>query len=287
MFNLFDESQKECKKIVLNEIFTSNISFTDEEFLSIYHLFILYINLHFDQEVVQQLSDLVSKNKNYYLLRKMENSEKLRTSIRNNNYKNKNILKDNNNISKLYFFLALSSPDLVDENLENLELNEKLNEEKKLLDALNNRKDAEILFNKDNKKYFDDTYGEKSTDLILISAKETSIHEILCGFVDDKQNVVSFRDFIGDILNDDDDNDKKVELKKEEIQEKFEEIEDMLISGKEHLLYNVMVDYLKKEIKILYLRRPNYEKEQKTALLNKVKNMKNKLEMILKAIDKI
>ena len=61
----------------------------------------------------------------------------------------------------------------------------------------------------------------------------------------------------------------------------------MLISGKEHLLYNVMVDYLKKEIKILYLRRPNYEKEQKTALLNKVKNMKNKLEMILKAIDKI
>ena len=61
----------------------------------------------------------------------------------------------------------------------------------------------------------------------------------------------------------------------------------MLISGKEHQLYNIMVDYLKKEIKILYLRRPNYEKEQKTDLLNKVKNMKYKLEMILKAINKI
>ena len=286
LFNLFDESQKECKKIVLNVIFTSNNSFTEEEFLSIYALFILYINLHFDIEAVQQISDLVSKNKNYYLLRKIENSEKLRISIRKNNGKNKNIVKDNINISKLYFFLALSSPDLVDENLENIELNEKLKEEKKLLDALNNRKGAEILFNKENKKYLDDTYGEKSSDLILISAKETCIHEILCGFADDKQNAVSFKDFICDILNDDDE-DKKVELKDEEIQERFEEIEDMLISGKEHLLYNVMVDYLKKEIKILYLRRPNYEKEQKTELLNKVKNMKNKLEMILKAINKI
>lgn len=286
LFNLFDESQKECKKIVLNEIFTSNLSFTEEELLSIYALFILYINLHFEVEVVQQLSDLVSKNKNYYLLRKNENLEKLRISIRKNNIKNKNIIKDNANISKLYFFLALSSPDLVDENLENLELNEKLNEEKKLIDELNNRKDAEILFNKDNKKYLDDTYGEKSSDLILISAKETCIHEILCGFADDKQNVVSFKDFIGDILNDDEEN-KKVELEDKEVQEKFEEIEDMLISGKEHLLYNVMVDYLKKEIKILYLRRPNYEKEQKIVLLNKVKNMKNKLEMILKAINKI
>ena len=37
--------------------------------------------------------------------------------------KNKNIIKDNINNSKLYFFLALSSLDLVDANLENLELN--------------------------------------------------------------------------------------------------------------------------------------------------------------------
>ena len=241
LFSIFDDSQKECKKIVLNEIFTSNNSFTEEEFLSIYALFVVYINLHFDPEVAQQLSDLVSKNKNYYLLRKIKNCEKLRFSIRKNNSKNKNIVKDSINISKLYFFLILSSLDLVDENLENIELNEKLMEEKKILDALNNRKDEEILFNKDNKKYLDDTSGEKSSDLILISAKETCIQEILCGFADDKQNVISFKDFINDVLNDDDDY-KKAELKDEEVQEKFEEIEDMLISGKEHLLYNVMVD---------------------------------------------
>ena len=169
-----------------------------------------------------------------------------------------------------------------------MELNEKLTEEKKLIESLNNRKDADVLFQKDNKKYFDDTYGEKGSDLILIGAKETCIHEVLQGFEDDKQNIISFKDFIEDILNDDDEDDnKKIELKDEEIQEKFEDIEDMLISGKEHRLYNVTVDYLKKEVKILYLRRATFEKEQKTNLLNKVKNMKTKLEMILKAINKI
>ena len=286
LFNLFDESQKEFKKIILNEIFTSNYPFSEEDFLSLYILFILYIKLHFDIEVIEHLSELVSKNKNFYLLRKIENSEKILTALRHNLSKNKNFIKININISKLYFFLALSSPDLVDEDLEKLELNEKLVEEKKLIDALNDRKDEEILFNKDNKKYLDDVYGEKSSEIVLNSAKETCIHEVLIGFEDDKQNVVSFKDFIGDILNDDDENEKN-ELKDEEVQEKFEEIEDMLISGKEHLLYNVIVDYLKKEIKILYIRRPNYEKEQKVNLLNKVKNIKNKLEMILKAINKI
>lgn len=61
----------------------------------------------------------------------------------------------------------------------------------------------------------------------------------------------------------------------------------MIISGKEHKLYNVVVDYFKKEIKILYIRKPTYEDEQKKLLLDKVKNMKSKLEVILKAIDKI
>lgn len=288
LFNLLNESQKEFQKIILNDIFSSDNSFSEEEFISVYILFFLYLKSNFDLEIIEQLSEIVSKNKNYHILKKIEYCEKLRTSIRSNLTKNKNLIKDKINTCKLYFFLVLSSPDLVDENLEDLELNEKLTEEKKLIESLNNRKDADVLFQKDNKKYFDDTYGEKGSDLILIGAKETCIHEVLQGFEDDKQNIISFKDFIEDILNDDDEDDnKKIELKDEEIQEKFEDIEDMLISGKEHRLYNVTVDYLKKEVKILYLRRATFEKEQKTNLLNKVKNMKTKLEMILKAINKI
>ena len=201
--------------------------------------------------------------------------------------KNKESITKKVSISKLFFFLTFSSSDFLDEDLDKYTFNDKLTIEKKLSDAVENRKDEEILFNKENEKYFEETYGEKGAELILTGAKETSIHEILAGFEDDKKTTVSFREFITDIFEDEEDEKKEVNFKDDEIQEKFEEIEDMLISGKEHRLYNIAVDYCKKEIKILYLRRPEYEEEQKKNLLNRVKNMKSKLEIILKSLEKI
>ena len=295
LFYLFDEYQKELKKHVLNEIILSKFNFSEDELLSLYTLFIIFIidekklNKTYDAEILDKLAELIEKNKHYHLLRKIECIEKLRTIMRDEMMKNKDSVTKIGS-SKLLFFLTLSSPDLVDEDLDNYKLNEKLEVEQKLLDALENRQDAEILFNNDNRKYFEDTYGEKSTELILTGAKETCIHEILIGFEDDKQTKVSFKEFIISVYEDDseeNENKKKLEFKNDEIQSKFEEIEDMLISGKEHKLFNVAIDYFKKEIKILYIRRPEYQKEQKEILLNKVKNMKSKLEVILKAIEKV
>ena len=295
LFYLFDEYQKELKKHVLNEIILSKFNFSEDELLSLYTLFIIFIidekklNKTYDAEILDKLAELIEKNKHYHLLRKIECIEKLRTIMRDEMMKNKDSVTKIGS-SKLLFFLTLSSPDLVDEDLDNYKLNEKLEVEQKLLDALENRQDAEILFNNDNRKYFEDTYGEKSTELILTGAKETCIHEILVGFEDDKQTKVSFKEFIISVYEDDseeNENKKKLEFKNDEIQSKFEEIEDMLISGKEHKLFNVAIDYFKKEIKILYIRRPEYQKEQKEILLNKVKNMKSKLEVILKAIEKV
>ena len=121
-----------------------------------------------------------------------------------------------------------------------------------------------------------------------MGAKESCIHEILNGFDEDRLTKISFKDFIQRVYEEDDEeNEKKVELKEEEIQSKFEEIEDMIISGKEHKLYNIVIDYMNKEIRILYLRRPEYTKEQKEEILKKVKDMKSRLEGILRAIDKI
>ena len=155
-----------------------------------------------------------------------------------------------------------------------------------MFDNLVNLNYTKILFNSDNQKYFEEAYGEKAAELILIGAKESSIHEILIGFDEDKQVKISFKDFIQRIYEEEE-NEKKVELSDEEIQNKFEEIEDMIISGNEHKLYNIIVDYLKKEIRILYMRRAEYKKEQKDEVLNKVKEMKSKLEGILRAIEKI
>lgn len=289
LFYLLDNYQKGLKQTILLEIPLSKIDFNEEELISLYSLFTLFIiddknlNKTYNEEIIDIFAELVEKNKKYYLLKKLDKIENLRKIIRDEMNSKKESKKLKLSTSKLLFFLTLSSPDLVDEDLDQYKLDEKLKEEKKLFNALENRKDEEILFNKDNIKYFEENYGEKGAELILNGAKESCIHEILSGF---EENKVSFKDFIYNIFEDDDDN-KKIEFKEDEIMEKFEEIEDMLISGKEHKLYNIVIDYFKKEIKILYLRKQTYESEEKAKLLNKVKNMKSKLELILRAIEKI
>ena len=276
------------KKEILKHIQKSSLKFEENDFILLYNLFILYLlDTNFDSEIFSLFAELVDKNKNYILLKKLENFEKIRIIMKAEFLKNNEIINKDINFNKLYFFLTLSSPDLVDEDLSAIKLNEKLVSEKKLMDNLENRKDEDIIFNTEYQKYFEEAYGEKASELILIGAKESSIHEILVGFDEEKQSKISFKEFIERIYEDDDESKKKPELKEEEIKSKFEEIEDMIISGKEHKLYNIAIDYMKKEIRILYLRRPEYTKEQKEELLKNVKDMKSKLEGILRAIEKI
>ena len=277
------------KKEILKHIQKSTIKFEENDFILLYNLFVLYlIDTNFDSEIISLFAELVDKNKSYILLKKLENIEKIRLIMREQFLKKNEIINKDLNFNKLYFFLTLSSPDLVDEDLSVIKINEKLVTEKKLMDNLENRKDEDIIFNTEYQKYFDEAYGEKASELILIGARETAIHEILVGFDEDKQPKISFKEFIEKIYEDDEDESKKKpELKEEEIKNKFEEIEDMIISGKEHKLYNIAIDYMKKEIRILYLRRPEYTKEQKEELLKNVKDMKAKLEGILRAIEKI
>ena len=276
------------KKEILKHIQKSSLKFEENDFILLYNLFILYLlDTNYDSEIFSLFAELVDKNKNYILLKKLENIEKIRIIMKAEFLKNNEIINKDINFNKLYFFLTLSSPDLVDEDLSAIKLNEKLVTEKKLMDNLDNRKDEDIIFNTEYQKYFEEAYGEKASELILIGAKESSIHEILVGFDEDKQSKISFKEFIERIYEDDDESKKKPELKEEEIKSKFEEIEDMIISGKEHKLYNIAIDYMKKEIRILYLRRPEYTKEQKEELLKNVKDMKSKLEGILRAIEKI
>jgi hypothetical protein len=275
------------KKEILKLIPKSKIKFEENDFVQLYNLFILYLSdSNYDGEIISIFAELIEKNKNFILLKKLENLEKIRIIIKNEYSKDKSSIIGDINISKLYFFLIITSPDLVDEDLSEVKLNEKLIEEKKLINNLENRKDADILFNSELQKYFDEAYGEKAAELILIGAKESSIHEILIGFSDEKQMTISFKDLIERIYEEDDE-EKKIEFKDEDIQNKFEEIEDMIFSGKEHKLYNIVIDYMKKEIRILYLRRPEYTPEQKEELLKRVKDMKTKLQGILKAIEKI
>jgi len=275
------------KKEILLQIQKSQIKLGENDFIILYNLFFLYLqDSNFDNEIISILAELLEKNKNYILLKQIENIDKIKMIIRDHYIKNKDSIISNFNLNKLFFFLVITSPDLIDEDVNKITLNEKLVEEKNMFDNLDNLNYTKILFNSDNQKYFEEAYGEKAAELILLGAKESSIHEILIGFEEDKQLTISFKDFIQRIYEEED-SEKKVELSDEEIQNKFEEIEDMIISGNEHKLYNIVIDYLKKEIRILYMRRAEYKKEQKEEVLNKVKEMKTKLEGILRAIEKI
>ena len=275
------------KKEILLQIQKSQIKLGENDFIILYNLFFLYLqDSNFDNEIISILAELLEKNKNYILLKQIENIDKIKLIIRDHYIKNKDSIISNFNLNKLFFFLVITSPDLIDEDVNKITLNEKLVEEKNMFDNLDNLNYTKILFNSDNQKYFEEAYGEKAAELILLGAKESSIHEILIGFEEDKQLTISFKDFIQRIYEEED-TEKKVELSDEEIQNKFEEIEDMIISGNEHKLYNIVIDYLKKEIRILYMRRAEYKKEQREEVLNKVKEMKTKLEGILRAIEKI
>ena len=272
------------KEILLNEKL-SNLK-DENDFIILYNLFIIYlIESKYENEIILKLSELLEKNKNYDLLNKLDNNEDLRKLFKDKLLTEKDLLIKDINISKLYFFLLISSPNLVDEDLSKVILNEKLSNEKNIMDNLENRNDVDILYNSENKKYFEDNYGIKAADLILINAKETTIHEILIEFVEEKKTNISIKDFIQRIYETDEE--KEIIIKDEEIQGKFEDIEEYLISGNKDKLYNIVVDYLKKEIKVLYIRRCKFEKEEKEDLLKKVKDMKSKLEGILKAIQKI
>ena len=88
------------------------------------------------------------------------------------------------------------------------------------------------------------------------------MHEVL----DECGEKISFQDF-----------NKKIEGK-------IEDVEEYLISND---LYKVILDYETKTINIVYVRKIEYEEEDKNKLIEKLSKIKNNMKSIINAIDKI
>lgn len=291
LYNLFSSEQKEPKKYVLSKFLESQYKFNENDYLNGYVLIINYFETNkIDKELIENFAKFVYGKKNYELLSKKIANIKLLYSLLS---KEKELINKSAPVSKLYFYITMTHPDLVDIDLEkNLGLNSELKEEIKLLNLLEDREDKELLF-----EYKEDNlikeYGDSASEKILIGIKENSLHEIILTFVEEGKKIIKFKDLINEIYDDEEEEDDKKKERKEiikdegEVLEKFGWIEDMLVAGNEHGLYNVVIDYYEKEFKVLYIRRAEFEEEQKKNLLKNVKDMKSKLEKILKVVEKI
>ena len=94
------------KKEILKQIPKSKLNLEECDFILLYNLFILYLlDTNFDNEIMIIFAELTEKNKNYILLKQLENIEKIKIIIRNEYLKNKENITKNAPISKLFFFL--------------------------------------------------------------------------------------------------------------------------------------------------------------------------------------
>lgn len=287
LYNLFSEEEISVKKYVLTKILesdNSDIFIDDQMSIKIFYLVVNFVKLYNGKytpdldDLIEKFASKVQEKKNYHLLTKVRGIEILLKIMK----ENKDSVNKSTPQSKLFFFLNMSNKDLVVTDLkDNLNLNSELKNEIELIKNMNDREDAKILFDyKLENNDFNESYGNKGAEIILIGGKECSIQQVLDAVDEEKKNVISFKEMIEKIY-------KEKKESEEEVQTKFEEIEDIIISGNEKKLFTVIIDYDKKEIKILYIRKKTYGEAQKKNLLDKVKKMKTNLEMILNAINEI
>ena len=171
LFNLFDNNEKEFKKYILSKILNSEYKFVENDFQNFYILFINYLETDLDSEILEKFAKYISDKKNYELLSNISNINNFHKQLS----KEKDIISKSVLISKLYFYVTMTSPDLVDINLEKkLGLNSDLKEEIKLIDLLDNCENKEILFEYKSENLEKD-YGNDATEKILTGVKENCL----------------------------------------------------------------------------------------------------------------
>ena len=145
---------------------------------------------------------------------------------------------------------------------DKLEKQKDLKNELNLLSALNDYKQL-INFNFD---CFNDIYGIRNCEEITNFCKSYAIKEY---FINNTKKNYSFEDL-----------EKAFNLS-------FDDIEELIIDGNNNAMFKTNINYENKSIKLLYAQKGNYSKEEINKLKDDVNNLKNKIEIIYKAIDKV
>ena len=240
------------KKIILNKVKLIN---NKENLKEIMNMFLNYLNKENDEEILNSLLDYIINNKAFILISK-KNKKNL-----------KNLLKDTKSDkgAKILFYLTFSYENVIYSNLSDLKEKVKnLTIENEILSSIN---DATKIFAYDYSK-LDESYGNESAEKIESYIKQYVIHYILLNkFIDKKY--VSFDDF------------------EKEIGNKIEDIEDYLIEGNDSGLFKVRICYDTSNIKIIFIKRSSFNKNDIEKLSEEIMTIKNKIDLTYNAIEKI
>ena len=207
-------NNQKLKKIILNKVKLIN---NKESLKGIINMFLNYLNIENDEEVLNSLLDYIVNNKAFILI-----SKKKKQNL-------KNLLKDikTENGAKVLFYLTFSYDNIIYSNISDLK---------------------EKVKNLTNEKYV--------------------IHYILLNkFLDKKY--VSFDDF------------------EKEIGYKIEDIEDSLIEGNDSGIFKVRICYNDNKIKIIFIKRSSFNKNDIDKLSEEILTIKNKIDLTYNAVEQI
>ena len=245
-------NNQKLKKIILNKVKLIN---NKESLKGIINMFLNYLNKENDEEVLNSLLDYIVNNKAFILI-----SKKKKQNL-------KNLLKDikTENGAKVLFYLTFSYDNIIYSNISDLKEKVKnLTNENEILSSIH---DSKKIFDFDYSK-LEENYGNECTEIIESFIKQYVIHYILLNkFLDKKY--VSFDDF------------------EKEIGYKIEDIEDSLIEGNDSGIFKVRICYNDNKIKIIFIKRSSFNKNDIDKLSEEILTIKNKIDLTYNAIEQI
>lgn len=178
--------------------------------------------------------------------------------------------KDYQNFSKedlqMFFYVLFSCKEMCHYKslgiADKISKNNELKTESEFISALG---DYNKLFNFAFNK-LEDIYGKKNTAEILMMAKPYAIKEFL---IKSGKKDFTFEE-LGKTFNLD-----------------FFELEEFLVEGDNKALFKIKINYEKETAKVIYVKKDSYSKEEINGLKKDISNLKEKMENICVAIDKI
>ena len=254
VYFMFPEGQFETKELLLEKIVAVEGKNYEQVVDIFYNAF--KINKKSISKILALFAVYISKNKKFHLI-------KSHKEFFINNLLNATELSTEQ--KQLLFYLVTSSMEITKVDLkhiiEKVSGNETKNENS-LLSLLSGEQKKVFTFNYDS---LVDVYGEDSTEEIKMLSKQFALRDVLLGLGE----TISFDELAN-----------KVGVS-------FEEIEDVLIDGDNFGMFKVKINYEKKTIRKLFVKKSSYSKEEIETLNKTINSMKGKIAFVVKALESI